>query len=210
MIEYQEIISTRDENRLTVCHSQFLDLKTGRESGLAYFYKRFFKDLFWRSLRMSKCDLAAECIVQESFLRLWQFRNQLKDAAHVQSFLREHTRNGSITYYRKSSNQFHRNLIRLDGIEDYQEFIGACDELAEDEIYHSADDSNKHAAQMGQISRVLPALSERQRLFIALCLKYSFFPTCLYLRDKTTSVLLIEAVHLRQRRTTAIYGFADF
>jgi RNA polymerase sigma factor (sigma-70 family) len=156
-------------------HLNFLSLKSGREGGLVYFYNRMFRGLYWRAMRMTKCDVTSDCIVQEAFLRLWQIRNQLRDAAHVEIFVKEQTRQEALGYFRKSANRFHRNLIRLDGIDDYQEFISA--DRAEDEehdIFSEGQNDQQQTEQWKHIQEVLPSLSERQQLFISLCLKYSF------------------------------------
>ena len=153
----------------------FLSLKSGREGGLVYFYNRMFRGLYWRAMRMTKCDVTADCIVQEAFLRLWQIRNQLRDAAHVEVFVKEQTKQEALGYFRKSANRFHRNLVRLDGIDNYQEFI--CGNRAEDEEHHVFSEQQVDKQQTEQwehIQKVLPTLSERQQLFISLCLKYSF------------------------------------
>lgn len=67
-------------------------------------------------------------------------------------------------------------MLRLDGIEGYQDFIGGYNpdgDLETDVVYyHEPGDEEKK--QWERMEAVLPNLSPDQQLFIRLCIKYSF------------------------------------
>lgn len=151
-------------------------LQAGNERGLAFFYRRFYSYLFARAFRATQDDCAASSIAQESLLRLWLFREQAKCEETILTFLKAQVRAAIDTFFRKTRNRFHRSLLRLDGIEDYQEFMLGY-EMEEDEdedtVYLDQLESEKKQ-QLEKLNSLLPNLDERQQLFIRLCLKYDF------------------------------------
>lgn len=151
-------------------------LRQGDERGLDFFYNRFYGHLFDRTFRATQDDCAAESIAQEALLRLWLFRNQVKEIEDIMTFLKEQVRSAIHAFYRTTRNRFHRNLLRLDSIEDYQEFLLGY-EIEEEEdmdlIYLDKLETEKQE-RLDQIDKLLPSLNAQQQLFIKLCLKYSF------------------------------------
>lgn len=151
-------------------------LKQGDEQGLNYFYRLLFTPYFKRTECFVKDDATAEYITQEAFLRLWVCRKVIKDVQHLHDFLFKQIREAVDVYYRKASTRFQRSLLRLDAIEDYQEFMLGYEmerDEQEDTVYLDALEEEKQK-QLAQVNALLPNLSEQQQLFIKLCLKYSF------------------------------------
>lgn len=151
-------------------------LKEGKEKGLDYFYKKYFDTLCYRAERATGDLCTAESIVQEAFFRLWLFREQIKDSESLFNFLKKQIRAAIGVYFTKSRNRFQRSLLRLDGIEDYQEFMLGYDMEAEEEIdttYIERLEEEKQA-QLDKLNSLIPHLSEQQQQFVKLCLKYSF------------------------------------
>ncbi|MBL1411309.1 RNA polymerase sigma factor [Sphingobacterium faecale] len=151
-------------------------LKEGKEKGLDYFYQKYFDTFCYRAERATEDLCAAESIVQEAFFRLWLFREQIKDSEAVFNFLKKQIRAAIGIYYTKTRNRFQRSLLRLDSIEDYQEFMLGYDMETEDEIdtvYLEQLEEEKQS-QLEKLNKLLPFLSEQQQNFIKLCLRYSF------------------------------------
>lgn len=151
-------------------------LKEGDERGLAFFYERYYEFLFLRTLRATQDDCAAESIAQEALLRLWLFRNQIENADDVLDFLKKQLRSAIDAFYSKSKNRFHRSLLRLDGIEDYQEYMLGYEmeeEEKEDLVYQEGLEDEKQR-RLDKLNNLLPSLTQQQQLFIKLCLKFSF------------------------------------
>lgn len=151
-------------------------LKKGNEKGLDFFYKKYFNELCYRAERATEDLCTAESIVQEAFFRLWLFREQINDAESLFNFLKKQIRAAIGVYFTKSRNRFQRSLLRLDGIEDYQEFMLGYDTEEEEEIdtiYIDRLEEEKQA-KLDKLNNLIPHLSEQQQQFIRLCLKYSF------------------------------------
>lgn len=151
-------------------------LQEGDERGLDFFYKRYFNQFRYRAERAIEDQCNAESIVQEAFFRLWLFREQIDGEESLFNFLKKQIKAAIGVYFSKSRNRFQRSLLRLDGIEDYQEFmLGYDNELEEelDTVYLDRLEDEKQA-QLEKLNQLLPHLSEQQQIFIKLCLKYSF------------------------------------
>src|SRR5690606_8572789 len=154
----------------------FHRFKAGDETGLNYFYRAHYDHYAWRAERFVKDDMVGNTIAQEGFLRLWLMRDVIRDVAHLHEFLGQQLREAGMAYYRKSLNRFHRSMLRLDGIEDFQEFMLGYeleDEAEEDAVYLEQLEAEKQR-QLEQVNRLLPNLTEQQQLFLRLCLRFSF------------------------------------
>lgn len=154
----------------------FFLLQKGDERGLKFFYNRFYSYLFARTYRTTKDDCASASIVHEALLRLWLFREQIKNVDDILNFLKSQVRSAVTAFYRKTRNRFHRGLLQLDAIEDYQEFLLGYeieDEEEIDLIYIEKLEEEKQQ-RLNKLNKLLPSLNQQQQLFIKLCLKYSF------------------------------------
>ena len=154
----------------------FHRFKAGDETGLNYFYRAYYRHYAWRAERFVKDDAVGNTIAQEGFLRLWLVRDNIRDVAHLHEFLGHQLREAGMLYYRKSFNRFHRSMLRLDGIEDFQEFMLGYemeDEAEEDTVYLEQLEVEKQR-KLEQVNRLLPNLTDQQQLFLRLCMRYSF------------------------------------
>lgn len=151
-------------------------LQNGDERGLNFFYHRFYKYLLTRTYCTTKDDCAAESIVQEALFRLWLCRKDVKNVDDVLIFLKAQIKSAIQVFFNKSQNRFHRSLLRLDDIENYQEFMLREDNLEEDNdhiVYlQSLEQEKQELLQV--VHSMLTRLDDKQQLFIRLCLQYSF------------------------------------
>lgn len=154
----------------------FTKLKEGNEKGLAYFYHLWYPGLYYRGLKYIKDDVNAGCIVNEAFLRLWLFRKRMTTVGQIEQFIKKLTADGYRAYYQTASKRFQRNMLRLDELENYQNFIRADDpaDEADPDILEQEESDEKWKLQWAQVMKVIPNLHADQQLFIQLCLKYSF------------------------------------
>lgn len=155
----------------------FDELKAGKESGLNYFYHAYYSRYAYRAYRFVKDDAVAQTMTQEAFLRLWIMRDIIRSLPHLHEFLGQQLREAGRAYYGETANRFHRSMLRLDGMEDFQEFILGYEEeeevQEENTVYLEQLEAEKQW-QLEQINGLLPNLNEQQQLFIRLCLKYGF------------------------------------
>ncbi|SDF81446.1 RNA polymerase sigma factor, sigma-70 family [Mucilaginibacter pineti] len=156
----------------------FIDLlKSGKESGLKHFYNRLYPVINYWAFKRVKDDVAASSIAHEAFLKLWLLRSKMNSANEIITFLGKQVKCGCNDFYKKSSAKFHRGLIKLDDIENYQDFMGANepqDEIDLTDITYQEELDQLRAEQWQEVESVLPNLSANQQLFIKLCLQYSF------------------------------------
>ncbi|WP_257667409.1 sigma factor-like helix-turn-helix DNA-binding protein [Parapedobacter tibetensis] len=154
----------------------FAELKAGHEEGLNYFYNAYYGHYAYRAYRFVKEDVVAHAMAQEAFLRLWIMRGIIRDVPHLHEFLGLQLREAGKAYYGKTINRFHRSMLRLDGIEDFQEFMLGYEleeEQEEDAVYLEQLEEEKQR-HLEKLNGLLPHLDNQQQLFIKLCLKYDF------------------------------------
>lgn len=153
----------------------FKKFREGNEKGLEFFYNRLYPSLYFRGLRYIKDDVNADCIVSEAFIRLWLVRKNISDPEDLEVFVKKVTAEGYKAYFQTSQNKFNRNLLRLDEIENYQEFIGGYDpNFEEDDVLYQQELDEEVKAKMERVEAVIPNLTSEQQMFIRLCLKYAF------------------------------------
>ncbi len=154
----------------------FTKFKGGNEKGLEFFYKQLYPSVYYSSFRYIKDDINADCIVNEAFLRLWLLRQQIEDPEHIERFVKKLTNEACKAYYRTSKNRFHLNMLRLDEIENYDEFMSGYD-LEFDggtEVLYQEELEKELKEKWNRLEALIPNLTQDQQLFVRLCLKYSF------------------------------------
>ncbi|MET0572776.1 MAG: hypothetical protein ABWZ79_15235 [Pedobacter agri] len=154
----------------------FEKFRKGNEKGLEFFYQLLYRSIYYYGFRYIKDDVNADCIVNEAFLRLWLCREKITCPEHIETFVRKLTSDGCKAYYKTSSSRFHRNMLRLDEIENYQDFVAGYDPALEEaaDIFDLYEPGEKEKEQWERVQAVVPNLSTDQQLFIRLCIKYAF------------------------------------
>lgn len=162
--------------KLTEQQYYFSKFQEGNEKGFEFFYQRLYPSLYYKGVKYIKDDVNADCIVNEAFLRLWLIRKRISTPEHIETFVKKLTADGCKAYFKTSNNKFQRNMLRIDEIEDYQEFMCGHNPELEDEtdILYQQELDGKLKKQLIQVDALIPNLTEDQQLYIRLCLKYSF------------------------------------
>jgi len=158
-------------------HYFFKQLNSGNQQGLTYFYNSLYPKFFIWAFKRVKDDVAASIIANEAFLKLWLIREKISDGAKLNEFLLKQVKQGCDLFHQKSSLKFYRSFIRLDEIENYQDFIGGYwpDEQQDQlnaELLQKLGQEKKR--QWKELMAILPGLPLNQQLVINLCLEYSF------------------------------------
>lgn len=156
--------------------NKLLLLQQGDEKGLNYFYNRYFSPILYRAQRATQDDCIGENIAQEAFFRLWLYRENIKTIEDITDFLHTQTKSAIQAYYYTTRHRFHRSLLRLDGIEDYQEFLLGyeIEEEDEEDLIYLEQLEEENQERLAKLNALLPSLNQEQQLFIRLCLKFSF------------------------------------
>ncbi|PZR16549.1 MAG: hypothetical protein DI539_17630 [Flavobacterium psychrophilum] len=100
--------------------THFLLFKKGEETGFNYVYGHLYKPVLYYANRITGDEFANHTIVQEAFLRAWQFRERMTSMLHLFRFIRLCTRWGCYDYFRQPANRFYRQLIHPEHLEDFK------------------------------------------------------------------------------------------
>ena len=151
-------------------------LREGNEKGLEFFYKLWYPRYYYWGLKYVKDEVNADCIVSEAFLRLWLLRQQMASTEEIEQLLKKLTAAGCRAFYSTANHQFQRNMLRLDEIEDYQDWMAGFDPRleSEEEMLYEREPEEALKAQWARVETVIPNLNPDQQLFLRLCIKYSF------------------------------------
>src|SRR5690606_9342579 len=154
----------------------FAELKAGNEQGLNYFYNAYYRYYAYRAFRFVKDDLVADAIAQEAFLRLWIMRTVIRDVAQLHEFLGNQLREAGKAYFGKTINRFYRSMLRLDGIENVDDFMLGYEweEGDTEDTVHLEQLEEEKRRHLEKLNDLLPNLDDRQQLSIRLCLKFDF------------------------------------
>lgn len=131
--------------------SLFTAFREGREEGFAWYYRAYFPAIcLYISKLLDQVD-QTEDIAQESFIKLWNKRDQIKSPDHLRNFLYRVTRHACIDIYRdREAGKSPSHLA------DLTEFSGPIDET-------NALKSLILAETIRQVYKLAEELPERQR-----------------------------------------------
>ena len=133
------------ENDDKMCISQ---LKEGSEQAFSELYMRFSNKLYGFALAQTKNTSLAEDIVQETFMKLWNTREQLDCYGNVHALLFTIARNLIIDSFRKQ-------IAKID-FEDYQK---AAKEISP---WPSPHDQIEHQESIDRLQQSKKLLSKRE------------------------------------------------
>lgn len=131
--------------------SLFTAFREGREEGFAWHYRAYFPAIsLYISKLLNQVD-QTEDIAQESFIKLWNKRDEIKSPDHLRNFLYRVTRHACIDIYR--DREAGKSTGRL---ADLAEISGPIDES-------NALESLILAETIRQVYKLAEELPERQR-----------------------------------------------
>lgn len=112
---------------MTLQHEDYyIGFKDGDETALNYVYSRYYQTLFYHGKRIVYDEFAVSCIVQEAFLKGWQFREKMESMRHIYCFIRQDVNWKCYAYLSNPSNRFHRNLVGDGAVEKYSDYFFDC------------------------------------------------------------------------------------
>ena len=165
----------------------FLRVRQGDHAAFEQLFKRFYASLADYALRFVESRDAAEDVVQEVFLKLWEIRRRLPDADSAGAYLHRAVRNRSLNHLRR------RRLW----LKWQQESPSEADATP-------ADRSTEEAELTDLVRRAVKDLPPRTREVFLLsrdqCLTYPEIAATLSISVKTVETLMGRALKaLRQR-----------
>ena len=145
--------------------------KKGDPKALEQIYSRHKRLLFWIGKQIITDEFVVECLVQDAFLRLWEYRDNIERPEHIFYFTRLVLKQSCYSHYRRSKNKFFRSVHSLDSYENYDSYLTGYDPL---EVEETIMDKVIHDQHYEEIRKILPLLSGERKHLIELCLKYGF------------------------------------
>nr|WP_314546759.1 sigma-70 family RNA polymerase sigma factor [uncultured Empedobacter sp.] len=150
---------------------EFELLKKGNSTAFERIYVRYNKRIFWFGKQIIKDEFVVECLVQDVFLKLWEYREKMESPDHIFFFLRLVMKYSCYSHYAKPKNKFFRTVSSLESYENYQSYLAGYEPA--DNIQNLIDhDRQQHYYE--EIIKVLPLLSDERKHLIELCLKHGF------------------------------------
>lgn len=92
-------------------------LKNGEESAYAFLLKHYHKRLFVYLLTLTHNDAVAEDIIQNVFLKLWEYKSRLNSEYSIQNFLYKSCYNEFINHYKKDQRRTYFEKEYIETIE---------------------------------------------------------------------------------------------
>jgi RNA polymerase sigma factor (sigma-70 family) len=139
----------------------------GDETGLNYIYNNLYKPIFYYAKRIIEDSFVINSILQEAFLRAWDFRTRMTSMLHLFRFIRLCVRWGCYEYLRKKVNKFHLSFTHLDFLENshYASFT------PEEEAEYSHL-SGKDLEHLERIEKAIPYLPANRQTILRLYMLY--------------------------------------
>lgn len=151
--------------------SHFKAFKQGCPQAFNAIYRHYHRRIYWMGRSLIRDVFVVESLVQDTFMTLWEKREQIESPTHLVNFLYTVITNESNWYYARPKNQFQRNLFALDTIPNYQDYMLGNDPHT---IDHHLVDQEKRQQEYEQILSVLPLLAAQRKRLIELCIQYGF------------------------------------
>ena len=146
-------------------------LKKGDPVSLKHIHLRYKRLLFWIGWQVLKDDFVVETIVQDTFLKLWLYRDTIETPNHITGFLRFVMKRDCISYVTAPRNKFNRLVASLESFENYQDYLVCYDPMNDKENLLSQESDQKN---FDAVKKVLPVLDPKRKRLIELCLEYGF------------------------------------
>lgn len=149
---------------MTLQHEDYyIGFRDGDETALNYVYGRYYRSLFFHGKKIVEDEFAVSCIVQEAFLKSWQFREKMESMRHIYCFIRQDVNWKCYAYLNNPSNRFHRNLVGDGAVEKYSDYF--FDYQAEDVNFFDEE-------KLKVIEEALPYLPANRQTIMTLYFKH--------------------------------------
>tara|TARA_R110002020_G_scaffold85914_1_gene211586 strand:- start:8798 stop:9595 length:798 start_codon:yes stop_codon:yes gene_type:complete len=146
-------------------------LKQGCPSAFAAIYAMYHRRIYWMGRSLIKDVFVVETLVQDTFLILWDKREQIESPKHLVNFLYTVISSECKWYYARPKNQFDRDFHSLDKYPNYQEYMLGYDPS---EVDDHLLDHQKSQEDFQQVVNILPLLGTQRKRLIELCFQHGF------------------------------------
>lgn len=88
-------------------------LREGKQKGLRYFMQKYLRELTYFAQRIVKREEVAEEIVQDTFVKVWEARQNFKSSENIKAFLYISTRNACFNHLELADTRRRTNYDEL-------------------------------------------------------------------------------------------------
>ena len=155
----------------TAADKHYIGFKHGCPLAFKAIYTQYQRQIYWMGRSLIKDVFVVETLVQDTFLTLWEKREQIESPQHLVNFLYTVISNECKWYYARPRNQFNRECFALENIENYQSFMLGYDPTV---IDIHLEDQQQQQKEYEQVVKVLPLLGAQRQHLIKLCLQHGF------------------------------------
>jgi RNA polymerase sigma-70 factor (ECF subfamily) len=150
---------------MTLIHDDdyYTAFRNGDEKAFEYVYTQYYQPLYRYGRQIVDDEFAANCIVNEAFLKSWKFHKSMESMRHIYCFIRQDVNWKCYAYLRNPSNRFHRTLVHTEYLANLPGMPG------EEEEEHSLADKKLKA-----IEEALPYLPGNRQTIMTLYFKYGY------------------------------------
>lgn len=146
-------------------------LKKSDPTALEIIYAQYRRLIFWVGRQYLDDDFIVENLVQDTFLKLWDYRAKIEDPLHILFFLKLVMKRSCYAHYSKPRNKFFRTVSSLESYENYQDYLGGYDPA---DAVQNLKNQKLDQKFFDHLNTVLPLIKPERRHLINLCLKYGF------------------------------------
>ncbi len=146
-------------------------LKKSDPAALENIHAQYSRRIFWIGKRIIDDDYEVENLVQDTFLKLWECRENINEPMHILFFLQYVMKRSCYSHYSKPRNKFFRTVGSLDSYENFQEYLAGYDP---EDTSENLKDHEARQQMFDMVTNALPLIKPERRHLINLCLKYGF------------------------------------
>jgi RNA polymerase sigma factor (sigma-70 family) len=146
-------------------------LKNSNPVALEQIHAKYSRNIFWLGKQIIDDEFVVETLVQDTFLKLWDGRERIRDPMHIYFFLRFVMKRECFSHYAKPRNKFFKTVRSLESYENYQSYLAGYDPA---DVIQNLKEQEINQTQFEEVIKVLPLLSAERKHLIELCLKYGF------------------------------------
>ena len=147
-------------------------LKNSDPAALEKIHAQYKRLIFWVGRQYLDDDFVVENLVQDTFLKLWDYREKIENPLHILLFLKVVMKRSCYSHHAKPRDKFFKtNVHSFESYENYQDYLAGYDP---EDAAENTKDHESLQKMFNLVSSALPLITPERRHLIDLCLKYGF------------------------------------
>lgn len=146
-------------------------LKKSDPAALEKIHAQYSRRIFWLGRKIIDDEFVVENLVQDTFLKLWDYRDKIENPLHILFFLQYAMKISCYAHYSKPRNKFFRTVSSLQSYENFHDYLAGYDPA---DVIENLKDQESQQKLFELVTNVLPLIKPERRQLIDLCLRYGF------------------------------------